>query len=134
MASRLRRVARRSSGSTGSRPATCGGLEVDARLGLATWRGAPLSLSPRELEVLQVLVAAGGVTVAREVIYRQVWRWSMPRGDRTVDVNVKRLRAKLAAAGVGAQILTQAGVGYRLAAETAETPAVTDLSPPVPAL
>jgi DNA-binding response OmpR family regulator len=44
----------------------------------------------------------------------------MARGDRSVDVNVKRVRRKLAAAGRAVEIKTKPGVGYRL--EIAETP------------
>ena len=65
----------------------------------------PLSLTARETEVLQVLAAAHPRPVRREVVYRMVWGWAMPRGDRTVDVNVKRLRDKLR---------THPGVGYAL--------------------
>lgn len=115
MAARLRRVARGGSVPVVSHGLTLGELRVDARRRVATWRERSLGLTPREVEVLQVLVAGAGLTVGREVIYRQVWRWSMPRGDRTVDVNVKRLRDKLAAAAVPARIVSEPGVGYRLA-------------------
>jgi len=115
LGARLRRVARSGVGLAASQRVSFEELSVDARARVATWRGQPLSLTAREIEVLQVLVAGGGATIRREVIYRQVWRWAMPRGDRTVDVNVKRVRDKLAAAGVGLRILSEPGVGYRLA-------------------
>lgn len=113
LVARLQGAVRRT-GPVSSRPAVLGGLQVDSRLRSARWRDTPLALSPREVEVLQVLVAAGGRPVPRDGMYRQVWRWAMPRGDRTVDVNVKRLRSKLAAAGVPVEIATQPGVGYRV--------------------
>lgn len=114
LAARIRRAVQRRTIHVPTAPAVVGGLAVDARLHQASWHGTALPLTPRECEVLQVLVAAAGATVTREVIYRQVWRWAMPRGDRTVDVNVKRLRAKLVAAGVPVRIVTQPGLGYRL--------------------
>lgn len=126
LAARLRRVMARRSGHLVPRPVSIGELHVDARLRSASWQRQPLPLTPRELEVLQVLVAAGGHTVARDVIYRQVWRWAMPRGDRAVDVNIKRLRGKLAAAGIPVEIVTRPGVGYRLVVAD-PTPAVTGL-------
>lgn len=126
MAARLRRVARGGSVPVVSHGLTLGELRVDARRRVATWRERSLGLTPREVEVLQVLVAGAGLTVGREVIYRQVWRWSMPRGDRTVDVNVKRLRDKLAAAAVPARIVSEPGVGYRLAV-MADSEVVTGL-------
>lgn len=128
LAARLRRVLRHHEAPLMPRPVGFAGIEVDARLRQVTWEGIPLALTPREIEVLQVLVAAGGNTVARGVIYRQVWRWAMPRGDRTVDVNVKRLRDKLGAASVPVQIVTRPGVGYRLHASVdVEPPVVTGL-------
>lgn len=91
-----------------------GALHVDAQHRVAEWEGRPLGLTQREVEVLQVLAASHRRPVRREVIYRLVWGWAMPRGDRTVDVNVKRLRDKLDKAGVVAEIRTHPGVGYAL--------------------
>jgi DNA-binding response OmpR family regulator len=91
-----------------------GELRVNARMRLAEWAGKPLALTARETEVLQVLAAAHPRPVRREVLYRLVWGWAMPRGDRTVDVNVKRLRDKLARAGASLGIRTHPGVGYGL--------------------
>lgn len=91
-----------------------GDLHVDAQHRMAEWAGRPLGLTQREVEVLQVLAASHRRPVRREVIYRLVWGWAMPRGDRTVDVNVKRLRDKIAKAGVVAEIRTHPGVGYAL--------------------
>jgi DNA-binding response OmpR family regulator len=93
---------------------TVGRLRVDAQHRLAEWDGTPLGLTAREVEVLQALAASHGRPVRREVLYRLVWGWAMPRGDRTVDVNVKRLRAKLERSGAAAEIRTHPGVGYEL--------------------
>ena len=97
------------------------GLEIDVRHGEASWKGNDLRLTGRERQVLRALVAAEGRAVRREAIYRAVWGFTMARGDRSVDVNVKRLRDKLAAAGSDVVIKTQPGIGYRV--EAAETPA-----------
>lgn len=95
---------------------TFGPLRVDRERGEASWHGRRLQLTPREREVLHVLADARGATVRREVLYRSVWGYAMARGDRTVDVNVKRLRDKLAAAvGGPLAIETEPAVGYRLA-------------------
>lgn len=126
LAARVRRVLGRRPVQVQPRPLEISGLRVDARLREATWQGDGLSLTPREIEVLQVLVAAGGAAVSREVIYRQVWKWAMPRGDRTVDVNIRRLRAKFAAAAVPVEVLTQPGIGYRVVVGDSEA-AVTGL-------
>jgi DNA-binding response OmpR family regulator len=92
-----------------------GPLRVDAAHGEASWRGESVPLTRRERQLLQVLANAAGRPLAREEIYRRVWGYAMARGDRTVDVNVRRLRAKLAAAaGEELKISTQPGIGYRL--------------------
>lgn len=101
-----------------------GSLRIDLADGEATWEGRDLGLTRREREVLHVLAESAGRVVRRENLYRRVWGYAMARGDRSVDVNVRRLRAKLAAVGGGGlAITTQAGYGYRL--QLAE--AVTEL-------
>ena len=103
-------------------PVELGGLRVDAVQGEASWEGRELRLTKREVAVLHVLAQSAGRSVRRETLYREVWGYTMARGDRTVDVNVKRLRDKLKVAGAEAEIKTQPGVGYRL-----EVAAVTAL-------
>jgi DNA-binding response OmpR family regulator len=110
---RLRACLRRSDDLRSSE-LTVGPLRVDGQHRVAEWDGRPLGLTAREGEVLQVLAASHRRPVRREVLYRMVWGWSMPRGDRTVDVNVKRLRDKLQRSGAAAEIRTHPGVGYAL--------------------
>jgi DNA-binding response OmpR family regulator len=116
---RLRRCIDRGVG-TEQAPLVIGRLHLDVRHRVAEWDGRTLGLTTREVEVLQVLAASHGRPVRREAIYRLVWGWAMPRGDRTVDVNVKRLRMKLERAGVEAGISTQPGVGYALELQVAD--------------
>lgn len=113
----------------GRRPATqtleLGDLRIVFPSGKASWRDEPLPLTRREREVLLALAEAAGETVPREVIYRKVWGYSMVRGDRSVDVYVKRLRDKLEQGEVEFRISTTPGLGYRLilqAAKPDETP------------
>lgn len=103
-----------------------GQLAVDAPHGVALWAGVGLGLTGRERELLQVLAQAAPATVRREDLYRSVWGYAMVRGDRTVDVNVKRLRAKLAAVTDEVAVVTEPGVGYRLELREADV-AVTPL-------
>ena len=102
----------------GRRPATrtleLGGLRIVFPSGKASWSDEPLPLTRRERGVLLALAEVAGETVPREVIYRKVWGYSMVRGDRSVDVYVKRLRDKLEQAEVEFQISTTPGLGYRL--------------------
>jgi len=122
----LARIAALGRRAPGAEPAVgLGPLRVDRDRGEATWHGRRLQLTPRERDVLHVLAAAGGATVRREALYRSVWGYAMARGDRTVDVNVKRLREKLGTAvGPPLTIETEPGVGYRL---VVAEPAVTAL-------
>ena len=90
-------------------------MRIDDLNGEAEWAGQDLRLTRREREVLHALANAAGSTMRREVLYKRVWGYAMARGDRSVDVNVKRLRAKLAKLTGGAlEIKTQPGIGYRL--------------------
>jgi DNA-binding response OmpR family regulator len=105
-----------------------GRMAIDVAQGTALWNGVNLGLTRRELAVLQTLAESPGRALRREEIYRQVWGFAMARGDRTVDVNVKRVRDKLAAAGASAAIVTRPGVGYQLEVPAQATePAVTRL-------
>jgi DNA-binding response OmpR family regulator len=113
-----------------SRPLELGALRIDDLNGEAEWGRQDLELTRRERQVLHALAESAGATVRRELLYKRVWGYAMARGDRAVDVNVKRLRAKLAKhAGNALEIKTQPGVGYRLelAAEREHDDAVTAL-------
>jgi DNA-binding response OmpR family regulator len=104
-----------------SRPLELGALRIDDLNGEADWHGQDLGLTRREREVLHALADSAGRTVRREILYKRVWGYAMARGDRSVDVNVKRLRSKLAKLTGGAlEIKTHPGIGYRL--ELADQP------------
>jgi DNA-binding winged helix-turn-helix (wHTH) protein len=66
----------------------------------------------------------------REEIYQRVWGYAMARGDRSVDVFVRKLRQKLEKASPGWRYIhTHFGVGYRFSPEPSD--AVTPLPEPV---
>jgi DNA-binding response OmpR family regulator len=76
------------------------------------------SLSRKEFELLRQLATAEGRVLEREDIYQRVWGYTMARGDRSVDVFVRKLRAKLEQVSPGWRYVhTHFGVGYRFAAE-----------------
>ena len=80
-----------------------------------------LELTRREFELLQLLADAEGRVLEREEVYQRVWGYAMVRGDRSVDVFVRKLRSKLEKASPGWRYIhTHFGVGYRFAAERAE--------------
>jgi DNA-binding response OmpR family regulator len=106
-----------------------GEIEVRADQFQAFANGQSIDLTRREFELIQMLAAADGRVLEREEIYQRVWGYAMARGDRSVDVFVRKLRSKLQQASPGWQYIhTHFGVGYRFAAERAGDP-----SPPIPA-
>jgi len=75
-------------------------------------------LSRKEYELLRQLASAEGRVLEREVIYQRVWGYAMVRGDRSVDVFVRKLRNKLERISPEWRYVhTHFGVGYRFAAE-----------------
>src|SRR4030088_2348418 len=68
-----------------------------------------------------MLAAAEGRVLEREEIYSRLWGYTMVRGDRSVDVFVRKLRQKLEKASPSWHYIhTHFGIGYRFAAESLE--------------
>jgi DNA-binding response OmpR family regulator len=83
------------------------------------------SLSRKEFELLRQLAAADGRVLEREDIYQRVWGYTMARGDRSVDVFVRKLRQKLEQLSPDWRYVhTHFGVGYRFAPEPATEAAI----------
>lgn len=80
--------------------------------------GRRIALTVREFQVLMALAERAGQVVDRPHIYRLVWGGEMKRRERSVDVFVRKVRIKLAAASPGwVYIHTHFGFGYRLTPE-----------------
>jgi DNA-binding response OmpR family regulator len=82
----------------------------DRRVTLA---GAELELTPKEYELLKLMVAHPGRAFSREYLLEQIWGYEYDGVDRTVDTHIQRLRKKLGV--LGENISTVWGVGYRFA-------------------
>jgi DNA-binding response OmpR family regulator len=79
------------------------------------------SLSRKEFGLLHQLAIADGRVLEREDIYQRVWGYTMVRGDRSVDVFVRKVRQKLELLSPEWRYVhTHFGVGYRFAAELAD--------------
>ncbi len=91
-----------------------GGLLIDTAAYKASLRGCPLDLTYKEFELLKFLAARPGRVCSRDALLQEVWGYGFYGGTRTVDVHIRRLRAKL---GVADEHLieTVRGVGYRAA-------------------
>ncbi|XBH20825.1 response regulator transcription factor [Jonesiaceae bacterium BS-20] len=89
-----------------------GELFINASSYTARLRGAPLDLTYKEFELLKYLMAHPGRVFTRTQLLQEVWGYDYYGGTRTVDVHVRRLRAKL---GVEYEqiIGTVRNVGYR---------------------
>jgi DNA-binding response OmpR family regulator len=95
-----------------------GELEIRTDQFQAFVGGRPIGLTRREFELIELLSASAGRVLEREEIYQRVWGYEMVRGDRSVDVFVRKLRQKLEAVSPGwIYIHTHFGIGYRFAAE-----------------
>ena len=73
-----------------------------------------LPLTPKEFEILQLLISHPGLVLSRGQIQDQVWGIEDLGETRTVDVHIRTLRQKLGACGE--YIETVRGVGYRFSA------------------
>jgi DNA-binding response OmpR family regulator len=97
-------------------PEAPAGLTIDPARRRAAFRDTPLDLRPREFDLLAFLARSPGQVFSREALLRQVWGQDDYLDARTVDVHIRRLRAKLAAVDPAAELIqTEWGVGYRLA-------------------
>jgi DNA-binding response OmpR family regulator len=87
-------------------------LELNPLTYQATLAGAPLDLTYMEYELLRFFVENRGRVWTREQLLSKVWGYDYYGGARTVDVHVRRLRAKVGEERVG-WITTVRSVGYR---------------------
>lgn len=112
---RRRRAIRR----TESRPLMAGEVEIRSDRFQAFVGGASLDLTRREFELIELIAGADGRVLEREEIYSRLWGYTMVRGDRSVDVFVRKLRQKLEKASPSWRYIhTHFGIGYRFAAES----------------
>jgi DNA-binding response OmpR family regulator len=109
---RLRRL-RRDAGGADTEVVRIGRLEMDPASYRASVEGRPLKLTYMEYELLRYLASRPGRIHTREAILRGVWGYDYYGGMRTVDVHVRRLRAKLGQEHAR-MIETVRGVGYGL--------------------
>jgi len=112
----LRLAERPRSGAAGG-PArlALGDLEIDPAARSATVGGRELPLTPKEFDLLLCLARQPGVVRARRELLEEVWGYRHDGYARTVDTHVNRLRKKLGAAGLAADLIaTVHGSGYRL--------------------
>ncbi|HEX7662451.1 MAG TPA: response regulator transcription factor [Pseudonocardiaceae bacterium] len=94
---RLRLVRSRRADATkgGDGALQLGELVIDESTYTARLRGRPLDLTYKEFELLKYLAQHAGRVFTRAQLLQEVWGYDFFGGTRTVDVHVRRLRAKL---------------------------------------
>jgi DNA-binding response OmpR family regulator len=96
-----------------------GPLEIRVHDHLAQAGPTTLNLTRHELGLLTALARRPGSVISREELAELAWGRPLGAGDRSVDVYVRRLRTKLAAAAPGWEFIhTHFAFGYRFGAET----------------
>jgi DNA-binding response OmpR family regulator len=112
----LRRIEldREASADVGATSALAAGpLRVDLAAHVVSVDGRAVDLTPKEFDLLALLVRHPGRAFARDYLLDKVWGYDAGGSDRTVDTHVLRLRKKLGP--VGDRIETVWGLGYRFA-------------------
>ncbi|MFO0676792.1 MAG: winged helix-turn-helix domain-containing protein [Polyangiaceae bacterium] len=89
-----------------------GNLVIDASAHATYADGVPVDLTAREFALLAFLATNRGKLLRRETLLAKVWGARYEGGARTVDIHVRRLRAKL---GAALPLETLRGAGYRMA-------------------
>ncbi len=119
---RIRAVTRRARGQAGpvQRQVAVGHLRIDPGARRATLRGKELALTGYEFALLRALAERAGRVLSREQLMELARGTAEEAFDRSIDVHVSRLRAKLGDDPKRPRLLkTVRGAGYVLAAEEA---------------
>lgn len=86
------------------------GLQLDLGFKRCTIEGREIKLAKKEFELLAYLISNRGKICSREQILNSVWSDEVVVLDRTIDVNITRLRSKIGE--YGSYIITRSGFGY----------------------
>ena len=108
---RVARLLALSKDAAGPEVLRCGGLEIDTERYKVTVQGDVVDLTYKEYELLRFLASNRGKPFTREALLNQVWGYDYYGGSRTVDVHVRRIRAKIER--YESFVETVRNVGYR---------------------
>ena len=120
LVARVRAVLRRRSEPAADEPGAvleAGPVRMDVERHVVTVDGKPVSLPLKEFELLELLLRNAGRVLTRGQLIDRVWGADYVGDTKTLDVHVKRLRAKLEPDPANPQhLLTVRGLGYKLEA------------------
>jgi DNA-binding response OmpR family regulator len=108
---RIRAQLRRASGPEPD-VLTAGGIVLDVASRRVTVDGVETALTPKEYDLLLMLLRRVGTVVGRDELMREVWQTEWLGATKTLDMHVSTLRKKLGDAG--SSVTTVRGVGFRL--------------------
>lgn len=114
LVARIRAVLRRSNYHEGPEHLSAGLLSLDRRRHRVVIGEREIELTPKEFDLLALLMTRRGEPIDRDTLLEEVWGYEFAGGTRTLDVHIRRLRQKL---GDDPQrpkyIETVHGIGYR---------------------
>ncbi len=93
--SQLRRYMQLGGGQAQDSPLRIGGVALDDRTKSVSVDGEPVSLTPREFEILRLLMRSPGEVFAPRTIYRRIWDEEPYGAESTVAVHIRHLREKI---------------------------------------
>jgi DNA-binding response OmpR family regulator len=119
LSARVRALLRRAQDAPPVERVQLGPVTLDLAINRAEVCGQPIALTPKEYQLLEFLVLQSPRTFSREALLHHVWgSMSDWQDDATVTEHVRRLRAKLSAAGCPADFIrTVRGFGYLVAVD-----------------
>src|SRR3954452_5060726 len=119
LSARVRALLRRSQDARPVERVELGPVTLDLAVNRAEVHGTPVALTPKEYALLEFLMVQSPRTFSREALLHHVWRsMSDWQDDATVTEHVRRLRAKLGAAGCPPDFIrTVRGFGYLVAVD-----------------
>ena len=112
LVARIRAVLRRTHRETGCKEYRIGQLYVSPDRHVVRAGGEDVTLTYKEFEILCLLLENQGRVMTRNVLMDRIWGCEFERENRTLDVHIRTLRAKLGDAG--GCIETVRGVGYKI--------------------
>ncbi len=112
LVARVRAVLRRTEPAAASTEYQIGPLYVSPERHIVRVNGKDVTLTYKEFEILCLMLENEGVVLTRSVLMDRIWGCEFERENRTLDVHIRTLRAKLGEAG--SCIETVRGVGYKI--------------------
>ena len=94
--SQLRRYTKLGSGVVSDKTLTVGGVELDNETKTVTVDGKPVSLTPKEYDILKLLMEHPGKVYSPRELYKEIWgEDALTGGENTVAVHIRHLREKI---------------------------------------